>query len=66
MDMSKRIDKVPSLLHLWYAGQEGGTAVAEILFGKVNPVGNYLSLLKRNGKIIRPIHIITMWMVISG
>ena len=39
VDMSKWIDKVPSLLHLWYAGQEGGTAVAEILFGKVNPSG---------------------------
>lgn len=38
-DMSKWVDKVPSLLHLWYAGQEGGTAVADILFGKVNPSG---------------------------
>lgn len=39
VDMSKWVNKVPSLLHLWYAGQEGGTAVAEILFGKVNPSG---------------------------
>lgn len=39
VDMSKWIDKVPSLLHLWYAGQEGGTAVADILFGEVNPSG---------------------------
>ncbi|NDW08723.1 hypothetical protein D0T56_03520 [Dysgonomonas sp. 520] len=38
-DMSKWIDKVPALLHIWYAGQEGGTAIAEILFGKTNPSG---------------------------
>lgn len=39
VDMTGWIDKVPSLLQLWYAGQEGGTAVAEILFGKTNPSG---------------------------
>ena len=39
VDMTKWIDKVPSLLHIWYAGQEGGTAIAEILFGKTNPSG---------------------------
>lgn len=39
VDMSKWIDKTPALLHMWYAGQEGGTAVADILFGKVNPSG---------------------------
>ena len=39
VDMTRWIDKVPSMLQLWYAGQEGGTAVAEILFGKTNPSG---------------------------
>lgn len=38
-DISKWIGKVKGLLDIWYAGQGGGTAIAEILFGKVNPSG---------------------------
>jgi beta-glucosidase len=37
--MQSWINEVPGLLHTWYAGQEGGTAIAEILFGKTNPSG---------------------------
>jgi beta-glucosidase len=33
------LDKVPSVLQAWYSGQESGRAVAEILFGDVNPSG---------------------------
>jgi len=39
VDMQKWISKVPGLLYAWYPGQEGGTAIAEILFGKTNPSG---------------------------
>jgi beta-glucosidase len=39
MDTRRWIDKVPTLLHTWYPGQEGGTAIAELLFGKYDPEG---------------------------
>ena len=39
VDATRWIDRVPALLESWFAGQEGGTAVANILFGDVNPSG---------------------------
>ena len=38
-DMRAWIDHVPGLIEAWYPGQEGGTALAEILFGDVDPSG---------------------------
>jgi beta-glucosidase len=39
MDTRRWLSKVPALLHTYYPGQEGGTAVGEVLFGKHNPEG---------------------------
>lgn len=37
--MTKWIDSTPALLDMWYGGQEGGWALAEILFGDESPSG---------------------------
>lgn len=39
VDMSAWIDHVPALLEVWYPGQEGGNAVAQLLFGDFSPSG---------------------------
>ena len=37
--MTRWIAQVPAVLDLWYGGQEGGNAIADILFGDANPSG---------------------------
>ena len=39
VDMTHWVDAVPVILHAWYPGQEGGTALAQILFGDYSPSG---------------------------
>ncbi len=39
VDMRPWLDAVPVVIQAWYPGQEGGTALGEILFGDVNPSG---------------------------
>ena len=39
VDMNRWLDKIDALLMAWYPGQEGGTALAEILTGKISPSG---------------------------
>lgn len=38
-NMTSWSNRVPALLETWYSGQEGGTALAELLFGDVSPSG---------------------------
>ncbi|MNY06581.1 Periplasmic beta-glucosidase precursor [compost metagenome] len=37
--MDKWINNVPAILDVWYPGEDGGNAVANILFGDKNPAG---------------------------
>jgi beta-glucosidase len=39
IDMSIWEDEVPAILYSWYAGMEGGNALARVLYGDVNPSG---------------------------
>lgn len=40
VDSTKWIGHVPALVEAWYGGQTGGRALAEVLFGDVNPSGH--------------------------
>jgi beta-glucosidase len=37
--MSDWLDRVDAVVHVWYPGEEGGHAVADVLFGDHNPSG---------------------------
>ncbi len=37
--MSNWLDRVNSVVDVWYPGEEGGTALASVLFGDYNPAG---------------------------
>ena len=44
------IDRVPALIEGWYGGQAGGHAMAEILFGDVNPGGHLPATFERRAE----------------
>ena len=48
VNVSGWIDHVAALLQNWYPGQEGGTAMAEVLFGAVDPSGRLPISWERN------------------
>jgi beta-glucosidase len=39
VDMTGWVDHVPALFEAWYPGEEGGTALAQLLFGEFAPSG---------------------------
>ncbi|MGB9178488.1 MAG: glycoside hydrolase family 3 C-terminal domain-containing protein, partial [Pyrinomonadaceae bacterium] len=55
VDMNGWIDRVPGIIEAWYPGQDGGTALAEILFGDVNPSGRLPATFERRWED-NPVH----------
>ncbi|MGA9355658.1 MAG: glycoside hydrolase family 3 C-terminal domain-containing protein [Terriglobales bacterium] len=47
VDMTQWIDRVPALIETWYPGQDGGTALAQILFGDYSPSGKLPASFER-------------------
>lgn len=47
VDMTRWIDSVPALLEAWYPGQEGGNALAQLLFGDYSPSGKLPASFER-------------------
>lgn len=47
LDMRSWVDSVAGALHAWYPGENGGQALAEILFGDVNPSGKLPITIER-------------------
>jgi beta-glucosidase len=50
VDSAAWLDKVPAYLELWYPGEAGGTALAEVLFGDVNPSGHLPATFERKAE----------------
>jgi beta-glucosidase len=55
VDTTSWLDRVPGLVQAWYLGQEGGTAVAEVLSGSVNPSGRLPASFERRWED-NPVH----------
>ncbi|HET6149734.1 MAG TPA: glycoside hydrolase family 3 C-terminal domain-containing protein [Polyangia bacterium] len=47
VDMLKWIDRVPAVIQTWYAGQEAGTALAQLLVGAFSPSGKLPASFER-------------------
>ena len=55
VDMHRWLKDVPALLHNWYPGEEGGRALAEILFGARSPEGHLPASFERSWED-NPVH----------
>ncbi len=50
--MRNWIDNTPAVIEAWYPGEEGGNAIAEVIFGEVNPSGKLpITIPKELGQV---------------
>lgn len=50
VDSESWVGRVPVYIENWYAGQDGGTALAQVLFGDVNPSGHLPATFERRAE----------------